>query len=344
MFVAAMSGMVCVAGAVPKADAVPEIITVLTLAPTKSGFRDRFLALKDVIERDFNGGAEVKLLIDGEAGTEETMISAIRRGRAQYAQLTVPGTSGAVPEVALLMAPYLFASAEEADFVLDRYVTAFMQEVFDEKGLAFLGWVESGWWNFFGKTPLIWPKDVENYRLRAAGGDATALYMQALNSDVVPLAFAEMIPALQTGLIAGGATNETMYGNMGIYRYAPHLTLTRHAINPGSILANKAWFEGLSPDNRNVIAGALGTAESLRHMVRSEACVSLAKAAADGAVIHQQTSEQRAAWSAPATAAQLDLVRQIGGRAQDLYDRIVAGKADFAGRGIESKPVCPGTD
>lgn len=320
--------------------AAPEPITVLTMAPAHGEFRKQFYVLKDVIERDFAGGAEVKLLIDGEVGTEEAMIGALRRGRGQYGQLTIPGTSGAVPELALLMAPYLFRSFEEADYVLDRHVQDLVADMLAERGLVFLGWVESGWWNMFGKKPLRTPDDIVGYRMRAAGGDASGLYLRALKADVVPLAFADIIPSLQTGLIDGGATNEAMFGGVGIYQHAPHLTLTRHAVNPGMALANAAWFDRLSPDNQEVVRGALGSAALLRQVVRQEACDAIALARQNGATIHPTSAEDRAAWAAAAPRVHAELIATIGGRAQALYDRITAGRRAFAELNITPKDPC----
>lgn len=324
------------------AAAAPEPITVLTMAPAHGEFRKQFYILKETVERDFVGGADVKLLIDGEVGTEEAMIGALRRGRGQYAQLTIPGTSGAVPEFALLMAPYLFHSFEEADFVLDRYVENFAETLLREKGIAFLGWVESGWWNLFGKKPLTSPADLAGYRMRAAGGDASGLYLRALGADVVPLAFADVIPGLQTGLIDGGGTNEAMFGGVGIYRYAPHLTLTRHAVNPGMALANAGWFDRLSRDNQAVVRGALGTAEALRRLVRQEACDAIEVAARDGATIHALTPAERAAWASVAESVHAELIADIGGQAQTLYDRIAEGRKAFAASGIAIGEPCGG--
>lgn len=322
------------------ASAAPEPITVLTMAPAHGEFRKRFYVLKEVVERDFSGGANVKLLIDGEVGTEEAMIGALRRGRGQYGQLTIPGTSGAVPELALLMAPYLFRSFEEADFVLDRYVRELAGGLLAERGLAFLGWVEFGWWNMFGKKPLQTPQDIVGYRMRAAGGDASGQYLRALKADVVPLAFADIIPSLQTGLIEGGATNEAMFGAVGIYQHAPHLTVTRHAINPGMALANLPWFETLTPSNQDVVRDALGSAELLRRIVRQEACDALATARAGGATIHVPSPDVIDAWAKPASTVHRQLIADIGGRAQDLYDRIIAGRSEFAGLGVTPRDPC----
>ena len=64
--------------------------------------------------------------------------SGLRRNRVQFANLSAIIVSTLVPETALLYAPYLFDSPEEADFIYDNYLTPIFTEMLDQKGLKFL--------------------------------------------------------------------------------------------------------------------------------------------------------------------------------------------------------------
>ena len=45
------------------------------------------------------------------------------------------------------------------------------------------------------------------------------------------------------------------------------------------------------------------------------------------------SEEQKARWREAAEGSHQRLIDRIGGRAQEIYDLILAGKADFAARG-----------
>ena len=193
-----------------------DTINIVSLVPGEGQLRDKFLATEQRLEQHFGDDTDVILLIDGQVGTEESMIAAMRRARAQLAMLSTPGTSAAIPELSLLMAPYLFESFAEADFVLDNHILAMVKTLFADKGLHFIQWIDSGWFNVFSRTPVRVPQDIKDMRMRAAGGPAARVFLQEAGADVAQLPFADLVPGLQTGLLSGGATNTAMYRTVAL--------------------------------------------------------------------------------------------------------------------------------
>jgi TRAP-type C4-dicarboxylate transport system substrate-binding protein len=309
--------------------AASDNIVVVSLAPAKGIFRGAFDIFKSTVERDLPGGTNVTLLVDGQAGSEESMLSSLRRGRAQFGVLTTVGASAAMPELTLLMAPYLFDSFEQADYVLDNHVAGPAADLMAEKGLVFIQWVDSGWWNVFATRRLAVPADSRNLRMRAGGGDPALLFLKAIGADVIPLPFAEIVPGLQTGLIEGGVTNTAMYVGVGMDQYAPHLTMTRHALNPGLVMANRRWFEGLDDTQKSVLAGAFPASAVLRAGVRREEEEALDSLRERGLQAYEPTSDEIEHWRTLAKPLHQELVQRLGGRARQLYDAVVDGKSSY---------------
>ena len=211
--------------------------------------------------------------------------------------------------------------------MLDEYLTEPVTTLFAARGLVFIQWVDSGWWNLFARQPIPTPEDGRGLRLRAASGEAPVAFLQAFDADIIPLPFAEVIPGLQTGLIDGGATNTAMYVAMGMYEHAPHLTLTRHAINPGVVLANKRWFDGLSRDRQRLVKAAFVSSQVLRAGFRQEERDALAFLQARGLTPYQPTDAELASWRAMALPVQRQLVERISGASDSLYRQIMSGKS-----------------
>ncbi|MFL2771108.1 MAG: TRAP transporter substrate-binding protein [Rhodospirillaceae bacterium] len=307
-----------------------ETINIVSLVPGEGQLRDKFMRTEKKLERRFGGDTDVILLIDGQVGTEESMIATVRRGRAQLAMLSTPGTSAAISELSLLMAPFLFDSFEEADFVLDNYVTDMVEQLFADKGLHFIQWIDSGWFNIFARQPIRIPADIKNLRMRAAGGPAARIFLQEAGADVAQLPFADLVPGLQTGLLSGGATNTPMYRTVALYELAPYITMTRHGINPGAIFANKAWFDRLSPERQVIVAEGISPTSILRADVRREGLEAIEFSAGRGATIIELTLAERALWKAATTQSHEMLIEEIGGKARDLFNLIQDGKSAFA--------------
>lgn len=306
------------------------VINVVSLVPGEGQLRNKFLATEKRLELHFGDSTDVILLIDGQVGTEESMIATVRRGRAQLSMLSTPGTSAAIPELSFLMAPFLFDSFEEADFVLDNYVTDMVERLFADKGLHFIQWIDSGWFNVFARTPVRTPADIQNMRMRAAGGPAARVFLQEAGADVAQLPFADLVPGLQTGLLNGGATNTPMYRTVALYELAPYITMTRHGINPGAIFANKRWFDRLNADSQAVVMEGISPTAVVRQHVREEGIEAVAFSAAQGATIIELRPEERQQWIDATRDSHHILIDEIGGETAALYDLIQAGKSAFA--------------
>ncbi|MEE2705130.1 MAG: TRAP transporter substrate-binding protein [Pseudomonadota bacterium] len=306
-----------------------EIINFVSLVPGEGQLRDKFISTKNNIEKTWSKEIEVNLLIDGQVGTEESMVSTVRRGRAQLSLLTVAGTSVTIPEMGLLMAPYLFDTFEEADFVMDNFLKDKIVQLFDSKGLHFIQWICSGWFNIFSVKPIKAPEDIKNVRMRASGGPASRVFLQELNSDVTQLPFSDLVPSLQTGLVKGGVTNTPMYRTVGLYELAPFITLTRHGINPGTVFANKKWFSNLNYKNKEVIMNGIAPTKKVRQDVREEADEALRYSHNKGATIITLTKNQKNKWKKITEKSHNKLIEEIGGYSEELYRLIEDGKIAF---------------
>lgn len=97
------------------ARAAEDAMVFVALVKERGPFMGSFLHFERTFEQNYIGDMDVTLMIDGQVGTEETMMSTLRRGRVQGAMLTVPGTATAVPEIALLMARLKAAGIIEAE-------------------------------------------------------------------------------------------------------------------------------------------------------------------------------------------------------------------------------------
>ncbi len=94
-------------------------------------------------------------------------------------------------------------------------------------------------------------------------------------------------------------------------------TAARNEYRAGVIVANKDWFDRLTPHDRDVFAHAYGSAGQARADSR---------AAAGSAA----TPSAEAVWDDDVRAAHAARVAEIGGLASQVYEQVLQGKAAFA--------------
>lgn len=276
---------------------------------------------------------DVRLLIRGETGPEEQMLSMLRRGRLQVAGGSFAGLAILVPEIALLSSPFLFDTEAEVDYVTDRYMTPLFRELFAAKGLHLMQWTDIGWVNLYGQRALVLPSELRGRRIRASSSLASQAFITEVGADTITLPFSEVVPSLQTGLIEGGVTSVTMYTLSGVSTEAPHFVLTQHSYDMGVMLANGAWFASLDAAGRDTVENGFGGSANARRRARASVAELEQVLPTKGVTVHRPDSAQRAAWREAAWPSHQRLVRRIGGDAPRVYAALTQGLAEYRARG-----------
>lgn len=276
---------------------------------------------------------EVKLLVRGELGADENVFAALRRGRVQLVGVGYASIATAIPEFTVLNAPFLFESWDEVDFVYDAYLIPLLNELLRAHGLVGLRHYGQVWHGIYGRTPLLEPTQLRHVRFRALIDPASQLIAQELGADTVQIPLTEIVTGLETGLIAAGETNDLIYLMTGANRTAPHYTFTRHTTSILGILAAATWWDALTPDQQTAVRDGYATAAAARAGIRADSVREMAAAMAAGRVHgHELSAEARARWQAATAPVHEKLIAQAGGRAREVYQRVLAGKRAYRQR------------
>ncbi len=307
----------------------PVKVTVGGTAFPKTVGEQQWLRFERTVREQAGDQFDLRMLIYGQLGSEEQLVSGLRRGRVHFANLSATVTSTVLPEIALLYAPYLFVSEQEADFVYDNYLTDRFRELLAEQDLHLVEWNEIGFHHVYAKQPILTPDDARSKRFRVSAAPSAQVFAEALGADVIPLGFAEIVSSLQTGLIEAGENGISLYARTGTAEEAPHLTLTAHAFGMSLIVSRKRWWDGLATRQREILASAFPSIQITRREVRQEGEEDLARSAELGFTVHRLTPEQKDRWIRATASTHAELIRIIGGRSQEIYDLIMRGRAAF---------------
>ncbi len=309
--------------------AVTEITAAGTAFPNTAG-EQQWFSFQRNIEEGAEGRIKVRMLVHGQLGSEENIVAGLRRNRVHVCNLSAMVTSTIVPETAILYAPFLFDSEEEADFVYDNFLTELFTTLLAEQGLHLMTWDEIGFHHVYSVAPIYSPDDMDGRRFRVSASEASRLFAKAFGADVIPLGFGEIVPSLQTGLIEAGENSVSLYVRTGTSGEAPYLTLTGHSFGMSVIVASKAWWDGLDDADRRVIAAAYPRIEESRRSTRAEANQDLENASDFGIVPRWPDAAERKAWAATVSHIPAELAETVGGRSELVLQTIADGKAAFA--------------
>ena len=331
----AVAGILALAACAPSDDApqqaaVTEITAAGTAFPNTIG-ETHWFTFQRKVEEGTRGRFKVRMLVHGQF-SEEQIAAGLRRGRVQIGNLSAMMTSTLVPETAILYAPFLFDSEEQADFVYDHYLHGLFTALLAEQGLHLVSWSEIGFHHIYSVTPVLSPADMRGRRFRVSASEASRLFGEALGADVIPLGFGEIVPSLQTGLIESGENSLSLYVRTGTSGEASHLTLTAHCFGMSVIVADKAWWDGLADADRAIIAAAYPSIAETRRDTREEAARDLENAQSFGITPRWPNQAERDQWAAAVAHVPEELARAVGGQSRLVLKTIAEGKAAYTRR------------
>jgi TRAP-type C4-dicarboxylate transport system substrate-binding protein len=293
---------------------------------------EKWLLYEKNVEARSAGAINMTMLIYGELGIEENLVSGIRRGRIHVANWSGAVATTVVPETAVLYVPFLFDDFAESDFVMDKYLFEAYSKLYADKDVHLLSWDEIGFSKVWSKAPILTPADAKGKRFRVSANEASRLFAESVGADVIPLGFADIISSLQTGLIEAGETGAVLYARTGIAEAAPHITNTDHNFATSLIVIRKSWLDRLPPEQKKVMIDSWVGLETSRQWVRDEVAGDLAAAAQRGFTVHDITKEQRDLWRRATSAITKRLLDTAGPEAQRIWDLAQEGKKAYAAR------------
>jgi TRAP-type C4-dicarboxylate transport system substrate-binding protein len=293
---------------------------------------EKWLLYEKNVEARSAGAINMTMLIYGELGIEENLVSGIRRGRIHVANWSGAVATTVVPETAVLYVPFLFDDFAESDFVMDKYLFEAYSKLYADKDVHLLSWDEIGFSKVWSKAPILTPADAKGKRFRVSANEASRLFAESVGADVIPLGFADIISSLQTGLIEAGETGAVLYARTGIAEAAPHITNTDHNFATSLIVIRKSWLDRLPPEQKKVMIDSWVGLETSRQWVREEVAGDLAAAAQRGFTVHDITKEQRDLWRRATSAITKRLLDTAGPEAQRIWDLAQEGKKAYAAR------------
>ena len=183
----------------------------------------------------------------GNLFKQGTELVAIQRGNLQMGNIAPQDISNQIPEWSVLTSAYLFRDAAHlTKFFQSDVGEEFKKMASDKLGIKILGPTYFGARHVGLKTKekVTTPADLTNIKLRMPGGDAWQFLGKAIGANPVPVAYAEVYTALQTGAIDGQDNPLPNVKNMKFYEVMSQVVLTSHLIGYDLlVISNKVWEE-----------------------------------------------------------------------------------------------------
>jgi len=263
-----LAGLLLDVGDAHAADVQPRTLrfgyTVTAEHPIGDGVR-KFIAL---IDANSKGKIQIREYPSAALGSDTQQVASLRGGVQDLTAISSSPLVGLVESLALFDLPFLFASEDEADAILDGPIGRRLLDQLADKGLVGLCYFENGFRNLTNsKRPIQKLEDLAGLKLRT---QQSAVYLETfstLGANTIPMAFPEVYSALESRAIDA---QENPYANIyqsRFYEVNKYLTATRHAYNPLPVMVSKKLWDDLTPDERALFHAACDEAKIYQRAV-----------------------------------------------------------------------------
>jgi TRAP-type C4-dicarboxylate transport system substrate-binding protein len=244
-----------------------------TPAPKGTPWSDQLEGIKKRVESGTNGKMKIKLFLGSSLGGEVEMMEDLVKGqRIQGGGFSTAAIGKALdlPILELPELPFLFRSTAEADAVLDDVLYTPVSEALAGKGVTFYAWAENGWRSFATNGgPARSPADLAKFKMRSQESAVHLDMYKALGVQAVQKPLSEVVPSLNTGIVAGFDNTPLFSLAAGWIGPVTHYNLSRHIYQPAAVVYNKQFVDALPADVREkLLADPVGEAKKGRSSVR----------------------------------------------------------------------------
>jgi tripartite ATP-independent transporter DctP family solute receptor len=146
--------------------------------------------------------------------------------------------------------PFLFKNEAHFWWFLAQPQAADLAKQMEDKGIKIIGYIDSGSRNFFTQKPVRTPDDLKGQKIRVMASPVMVNTMKSLGATGVPVAWAELYTALQTGVVDGAENNHPSVVAKKFYEVSKFYTLDEHMRIPDVIAMSMKLWNQLNPDQQ----------------------------------------------------------------------------------------------
>jgi len=231
--------------------------------PFDNGTGAMAIVFKSLVESGTNGAVKVEIFPDGQLGKDNEVLQQVKSGVVQSSIASVGGIASVYPMIGVLDVPFAYPNIAVTYEVFDGpFGKKLGADITKKTGLEVLGFGDSGGFFAFtnSKHPIKSPDDMKGLKIRTMGLESHKTVVSSLGGQPVAINWAEVYTSLQTGVADGEMNPIPIIKFAKFDEVQKYLTLSNHLFTPYVWVMNKAFYDSLTPQERDVVNAAAKSA------------------------------------------------------------------------------------
>src|SRR6267378_3330037 len=253
-------GSVALALALSAGAAGAQIVTKLSgIQPLEhpSSYAEKFFA--EQVSTLTNGTVKVETYHNTQLGDAVANVQSIRNGTIGFTVVSASNLNQVVPAMDMLSLPFIFKNEAHFWWYLAQPEAENFVKPLEAKGIKKIAYIDSGSRNLFTQKAIRTPDDLKGQKIRVMASPVMVNTMKAMGATGVPVAWAELYTALQTGVVDGAENNHPSVVAKKFYEVSKFYTLDEHMRIPDLLIMSMKLWNQLNEDQKKAVleAGAL---------------------------------------------------------------------------------------
>src|SRR5882724_8164960 len=202
---------------------------------------------------------------------ELEVMDAVKSGNVAFGN---PGGAACTvfPEMCVFLTPYLVRDYEHAYAMFNGEIGKKLDETFQQKyKVKIVYFYDYGFRHFWNnRKPINTPADLKGLKMRVQQGRVFADTVNGLGASAVPMAWGEVIPAAQQGVIDGADLPIYNINALKVYEVSKYVSMTFHNYGPTLLVMNlDVWKSFTTEQQQLVLEVGRETQKKIRELTES---------------------------------------------------------------------------
>ena len=232
-------------------------IRVSTSFPDSHSVGRAVKMFKSQFEEAAGGKVAVELHHNSSLGGARETLEMAKMGTLD---ITITGSTKIqyVPELGIVVLPYLWKDSETMFNVLDGELGGLLNSKLEKAGFQTLAWWDNGFRHITNsRGPIEFPKDVEGLKIRILPTPSYIAFFKAVGAAPTPMSWSELYEALRSGVVDAQENPPSVIYTGRLAEVQKYCSLTGHVNEPVLVLMSQMRYKKLPADLKQMMKDVL---------------------------------------------------------------------------------------
>lgn len=211
-----------------------------------------------------------------QAGNERQMLDAVILGNLDIAKVSTGVISTVVPEFGVFDLPYVFRDLNHMMATVKSKVGQELAAKLESRNVKVLFWMEQGTRSFYTTSKQVkTPADLKGLKIRTIASPVMVDTVNALGATATPMGFGDLYLGLKSGIVDGAENAPDAIWYAKHHEVSKFFSITNHFRTPVVVVMNKAKFDALPPEYKEIITATARETEEWSGSLYSQVSAAL---------------------------------------------------------------------